>query len=58
MFPEKNLSIEHLPTPADDPKKRRPDLTKAKSLLKPWLPKVPLKEGLKFMLEWLKETQR
>jgi UDP-glucuronate decarboxylase len=37
--------IEHLPLPADDPKQRRPDITKAKTLLK-WEPKVPLKTGL------------
>ena len=37
--------IEHLPLPEDDPKQRRPDITKAKTLLK-WEPKVPLKVGL------------
>lgn len=34
------------PLPADDPKLRCPDITKAKKLLK-WEPKIPLKEGLK-----------
>lgn len=37
--------IEHRPLPADDPKQRRPDISKAKSLLD-WEPKVPLEEGL------------
>ena len=37
--------IEHRPLPADDPKQRRPDITKAKSLLN-WEPAVPLEEGL------------
>ena len=33
------------PLPVDDPKVRRPDITRARSLLG-WEPKVPLKEGL------------
>ncbi len=34
------------PLPEDDPKVRRPDITRAKKLLK-WQPKVDLEEGLK-----------
>jgi dTDP-glucose 4,6-dehydratase len=34
------------PLPQDDPKQRRPDITRARKLLK-WEPKVPLAEGLK-----------
>ncbi len=34
-----------LPLPQDDPKQRRPDITKAKSLLG-WEPRLPLDEGL------------
>lgn len=34
---------------ADDPGRRKPDITKAKTLLK-WEPKVPLAEGLKLMM--------
>ena len=56
MFAEKNLPIVHQPMPKDDPKQRRPDLTKAKSLLAPWQPTIPLEEGLKRMRAWL-ETQ-
>jgi UDP-glucuronate decarboxylase len=37
--------IEHRPLPADDPRQRRPDIAKAKSLLN-WEPVVPLEEGL------------
>ena len=33
------------PLPEDDPKQRRPDITRAQKLLK-WLPKVALAEGL------------
>jgi len=37
--------IVHLPLPPDDPKQRRPDITKARALLD-WEPRVPLEEGL------------
>jgi UDP-glucuronate decarboxylase len=37
--------IIHQPLPQDDPKQRRPDITKAKKHLN-WEPKVQLKEGL------------
>ncbi|HTY87622.1 MAG TPA: UDP-glucuronic acid decarboxylase family protein [Candidatus Acidoferrum sp.] len=33
------------PLPLDDPKQRRPDITKARKILK-WEPKVPLEQGL------------
>jgi len=33
------------PLPEDDPKQRRPDITRAQKLLK-WLPKAALAEGL------------
>lgn len=38
------------PLPQDDPQRRRPDITKAKSLLN-WQPTVPLQEGLKTTVE-------
>ncbi len=37
--------IVHRPLPQDDPKQRKPDITRAKALLG-WEPKVPLAEGL------------
>lgn len=37
--------ISYQPLPQDDPKQRKPDITKAKKLLQ-WEPKVPLAEGL------------
>jgi dTDP-glucose 4,6-dehydratase len=40
-----NAPIEFLPLPEDDPKIRRPDITKARTLLD-WEPRVPLAEGL------------
>jgi nucleoside-diphosphate-sugar epimerase len=33
------------PLPQDDPKQRKPDITRAKRILK-WEPKVPLAQGL------------
>lgn len=41
--------------PKDDPVKRMPDITKAKSLLS-WEPKVSLEEGLLKTIEYLKKT--
>jgi nucleoside-diphosphate-sugar epimerase len=41
--------------PEDDPRKRRPDISKAKKLLD-WEPKVHLEDGLKKMIEFLKEV--
>jgi dTDP-glucose 4,6-dehydratase len=38
-------SIVHQPLPLDDPTRRRPDITKAHTLLG-WEPKVSLSEGL------------
>ena len=38
--------IEFQPLPEDDPKKRRPDISKARRLLG-WEPKVPLEDGLR-----------
>jgi UDP-glucuronate decarboxylase len=44
---------EYRPLPADDPTKRRPDITLAKKHLN-WLPKVPLREGLKHTIDWFR----
>ncbi|BBO30598.1 UDP-glucuronate decarboxylase [Lacipirellula parvula] len=41
------------PLPADDPTRRRPDITLAKAKLK-WEPKVPLREGLAETIKWFK----
>jgi len=46
------------PLPQDDPKKRKPDIAKAKKLLK-WEPKVQLNEGLEKTIEWFtKDSKR
>jgi dTDP-glucose 4,6-dehydratase len=46
--------IVYLPLPTDDPKQRRPDITKAKSILD-WEPKVERNEGLKVTLDYFKK---
>jgi len=43
------------PLPQDDPKRRCPDIAKAKRILK-WEPKVGLEEGLKMTLAYFKEV--
>ncbi len=42
------------PLPQDDPKQRRPDISKAKRLLG-WEPKVPLREGLQRSLAYFQQ---
>ncbi len=41
------------PLPEDDPKRRKPDITKAKNILD-WEPKIGLEEGLNKIIEWHK----
>ncbi len=48
-----NLPIVHEPLPSDDPKKRRPDITKAKRVLG-WEPKVVLADGLRETVAYFK----
>ena len=56
IFKEKTLPIQFEPLPKDDPKQRKPDITKAKLHLAPWTPTIHLEQGLEKMIEWLKET--
>ncbi len=46
--------IIYLPLPKDDPKQRKPDITKAQTILG-WSPKVERAEGLKITLEYFKK---
>ena len=45
--------IRYEPLPQDDPKQRRPDITKARRLLG-WEPTIDLEKGLRFSLEYFK----
>ena len=44
------------PLPQDDPKRRRPDISKAKRILG-WEPEVPLEEGLKPTIAYFQSIQ-
>lgn len=52
-----NQKLISLPLPADDPKQRKPDITKAKELLG-WEPKVNRAEGLKITYEYFKSLTK
>src|SRR5512143_2976588 len=45
------------PLPVDDPKRRQPDLTRARTLLG-WEPRVPLDEGLPRTIDYFRERLR
>lgn len=47
------VKIVYKPLPEDDPKQRRPDITRARKILG-WEPKVDRKEGLKITYEYFK----
>lgn len=49
--------IVYKPLPQDDPKQRRPDITKARNLLK-WEPKISRAEGLKLTYDYFKTLPR
>jgi dTDP-glucose 4,6-dehydratase len=46
--------IIHEPLPVDDPKQRKPDISKARKLLN-WEPRVGLEEGLRITMDFFKE---
>ena len=47
--------ISHHPLPADDPKVRRPDITRARALLK-WEPQISLEEALRQTIRYFRKT--
>jgi len=47
--------IRYEPLPQDDPKQRRPDISKAKALLG-WEPKIDLETGLRMSLEYFRKA--
>lgn len=50
-----NSPIEYRPLPEDDPKRRRPDITKARQILS-WEPKVPLADGLRETVAYFRNS--
>ena len=51
-IPRAPLIIREQPLPRDDPRRRRPDITKALSLLGDWAPQVDLASGLLRTARW------
>lgn len=49
-----NPGIIHQPLPPDDPKVRRPDITKARALLD-WHPVIPFEVGIGYTMDYFKE---
>ena len=47
--------IVYEPLPADDPKVRTPDITRARQMLG-WEPKVPVREGVARTVEYFREV--
>jgi dTDP-glucose 4,6-dehydratase len=50
-FTGTSSAIEHQPLPADDPKVRRPDISRAKKILN-WEPVIGFEEGIKKTIDW------
>lgn len=50
-------SIVRKPLPVDDPRRRRPDISRAQALLG-WHPHTPLGQGLRYTRDWFAEELR
>jgi nucleoside-diphosphate-sugar epimerase/spore maturation protein CgeB len=50
-----DAELVHRPLPVDDPRRRRPDIAKAKKLLS-WRPEMGLEEGLEQTIAWFART--
>jgi nucleoside-diphosphate-sugar epimerase len=48
------VPIVHKPLPQDDPRVRRPDITRARQVLG-WEPKVDFDEGMRRSIAWFRE---
>ncbi len=53
---KKECRIVHRELPVDDPLIRKPDIAKAKKLLK-WMPRIDLNKGLTKTIRWFKEDE-
>ncbi|HZS53658.1 MAG TPA: UDP-glucuronic acid decarboxylase family protein [Bryobacteraceae bacterium] len=49
--------VVHLPLPQDDPRQRKPDISKAQHVLQ-WEPRKPLKDGLETTIRYFEELLR
>ena len=57
QIPESKSHLVFRPIPADDPKRRKPDITLARELLD-WEPKIPLRDGLSKTIAYFRELQQ
>ena len=57
LIPESKSKLVSRPLPADDPRRRRPDISLAKELLG-WEPKVPLAEGLAKTVDYFRAREK
>jgi UDP-glucuronate decarboxylase len=53
---ESSSEITHMPLPEDDPKRRQPDISKAKNLLN-WKPKTSLQEGIQQTIRYFDKNK-
>jgi UDP-glucuronate decarboxylase len=49
-----NNRVVHLPLPQDDPRRRKPDISRAREMLK-WHPTISLEDGLEKTIAWFRE---
>jgi dTDP-glucose 4,6-dehydratase len=57
LIPGSKSTITHQPMPPDDPKVRKPDITRAKQILG-WTPKVSRRDGLAKMIEFYRAQSK
>jgi UDP-glucuronate decarboxylase len=50
-------TVVHRPLPVDDPRRRRPDISRARDILG-WEPRVGLQAGLEATAAWFAEEQQ
>jgi UDP-glucuronate decarboxylase len=48
--------VSYFPLPSDDPRCRRPDISRAKALLD-WVPVVPVRQGIQATIDWFAGRQ-
>jgi dTDP-glucose 4,6-dehydratase len=53
---EAESALDFQPLPEDDPKQRKPDISKARRILG-WEPRVPLEEGIRLTVEYFRALQ-
>ena len=57
LLTRSHSDVVHEPLPIDDPRRRRPDISKAERLLG-WIPRTTLEDGLRATIAWFEEDGR